>query len=78
MTAKATKDTPMTAKHTCGGPTFGRLTQGCPRCDELKDGAAPVRWANTGRRDEARRIAEIRAHDCKAARCGPICTFGDW
>lgn len=22
--------------HTCNGPVFGRLTAGCPRCDELK------------------------------------------
>jgi hypothetical protein len=35
-----------TTKHTCGGPHFGRLTPGCPRCDELSRGAKPVRWSN--------------------------------
>lgn len=24
--------------HTCGGPAFGRLTAGCPSCDQLKAG----------------------------------------
>jgi len=28
-----------TTQHTCGGPTFGRKTPGCPRCDELLAGA---------------------------------------
>jgi hypothetical protein len=27
-------------QHTCGGPKFGRLTAGCPRCDELANGDA--------------------------------------
>lgn len=68
-----------TTKHTCGGPSFGRLTAGCPRCDELAGGAAPVKWAgSTRRQDDARRAAEIRAHDCKASRCAVVCTFGDW
>ena len=31
-------------RHTCGGPSFGRLTPGCPRCDELASGAAPRSW----------------------------------
>lgn len=26
-------------QHTCGGPVFGRLTPGCPRCRELRAGA---------------------------------------
>jgi hypothetical protein len=33
------------ARHTCGGPMFGRLTAGCPRCDELAAGAEPIRQA---------------------------------
>ena len=33
-----------TTKHTCGGPVFGKRTAGCPRCDELSAGAAPVKW----------------------------------
>jgi hypothetical protein len=45
MAAKST-----TTRHTCGGPAFGRLTPGCPRCDELAAGAAPVQWAGCGPR----------------------------
>ena len=68
-----------TTKHTCGGPAFGRKTPGCPRCDELLAGAAPVQWAGSQRRqDDEHRAAEIRAHDCKASRCAIVCTFGDW
>ena len=37
-------------QHTCNegaGPYFGRLSDdGCPRCEELKAGAEPRRWAN--------------------------------
>lgn len=68
-----------TAKHTCGGPAFGRKTPGCPRCDDLLAGAQPVTWAATRRRqdEEAHRQA-LWAHDCTASRCGPVCTFGDW
>ena len=71
-----------TTVHTCGGPVFGRLTDGCPRCDELKAGAAPVQWSPSrrerDRRDDELRAAEIRAHDCRTARCGIVCTFGQW
>ena len=67
-----------TTKHKCGGPVFGRKTAGCPRCDELLAGAKPVVWRHYRRDDEARRIREIRAHNCKASNCGPVCTFGDW
>jgi hypothetical protein len=40
-------------KHTCGGPVFGRLAEPgtCPRCDELRAGAAPRQWVGTARRD---------------------------
>lgn len=62
-------------KHNCGGPVFGKITIGCPRCDELLAGAKPVRWACE---PVFTRVASIRAHDCKASRCAPICTFGDW
>ena len=48
----------MITKHTCGGPTFGRKTPGCPRCDELLSGAAPVRWNTEAARQ--RELAEIR------------------
>ena len=69
-------------KHTCGGPVFGKKTPGCPRCDELLAGAAPVKWANTGRQDEAARCEEIRAHfrseRHRSGGCGIVCTFGEW
>jgi len=75
-----------TTKHTCNdgsGPAFGRKTPGCPRCDELLAGAAPVQWAgSTRRQDDARRSAEIHAHFTGqrhlSGGCGPVCTFGDW
>jgi hypothetical protein len=65
-------------KHTCGGPVFGKKTQGCPRCDELIAGAAPVKWANTTRADDFQRCREIHMHDCRTSQCGIICTFGEW
>ncbi|MFI6981539.1 hypothetical protein ACIBSV_23490 [Embleya sp. NPDC050154] len=71
-----------TTKHTCNdgrGPVFGRKTPNCPRCDELANGAAPVKWTWTSRRDDdARRAAEIRNHNCRTSGCSVICTFGDW
>lgn len=70
----------MTTRHT-HRPNFGRTVEGCPRCAELAAGAAPVRWTNSPRAraaDDARRAAEIRDHDCAQARCGVVCTFGDW
>ena len=81
-----------TTKHTCGGPAFGRLTVGCPRCDELRAGAAPVRWNLSGeygvrngrvveltREQAALRLSQaIRNHDCAKSRCGPVCTAFDW
>jgi len=70
----------MTTKHTCNdgrGPVFGRKSPDCPRCAELLRGAAPVRWRKSA--DEQRaRLAEIRAHDCRASGCGPVCTAFDW
>jgi hypothetical protein len=67
-----------TTKHT-HGPNFGRHVDGCPRCAELTAGAEPVRWQRSRRQaDEAARIAEIRAHDCRTAGCSVVCTFGDW
>lgn len=72
----------MTTKHTCNagnGPVFGKKTSGCPRCDELLAGAPAVVWSSTKRKqDEAATIRAIRAHDCKASRCGPICTAFDY
>ncbi len=81
-----------TTRHTCGGPSFGRLTAGCPRCDELLAGAEPVRWAGQGRRTRCAcgqltepgeftnlcRSCQIARHDCAARGCGPVCTAFDW
>lgn len=77
------KPTSGTTKHTCGGPVFGRRTAGCPRCDELTAGAAPVQWRGESRRQEdARRAAEWREHAAserhRTGGCGPVCTFGEW
>ncbi len=74
-----------TTKHTCNegfGPSFGRKTAGCPRCDELSAGAAPVRWACQDASEEARlRSAAIARHyrsdECSRT-CGPVCTRFDW
>lgn len=77
-----TKNT-KTTKHTCGGPTFGRKTPGCPRCDELLAGAAPVQWAGSWRKDNERREAEYgRRHAVTCPICtgrtGGVCTWGQW
>lgn len=66
------------ARHTCGGPVFGKKTPGCPRCDELLAGAEPVQWASSKRQDDVQRSLEIRMHDCKASGCSIVCTFGEW
>jgi hypothetical protein len=66
----------MTTKHT-HPVVFGRRVAGCPRCAELDEGAAPVRWAGTDRHMEAARLAEIRAHDCRRSGCGPVCVAFD-
>jgi hypothetical protein len=74
----------MATKHTCNvgrGPSFGRRTAGCPRCDELEQGAPPVVWARQSSRD-TQRCADIRSHFQSARHlsgaCGLVCTFGDW
>ena len=71
----------MPTKHTCNGPTFGRLTPGCPRCDELAAGAAPRRWHGARRETAAEREAfrrDLREAMAKAERDGIPCTFGEW
>lgn len=75
----------MTTKHTCNhgnGPVFGRKTPGCPRCDELLAGAAPVQWPPSRREQDERRCREISAHFAshrhQSGACGPVCTFGEW
>jgi hypothetical protein len=71
-----------TTPHTCGGPSFGRKTPGCPRCDELLAGAAPVTWAPSRAQRDAAVSAENRAHFTSARHrsggCGPVCTYGEW
>lgn len=68
----------MTTAHT-HQVIFGRKVDGCPRCTELKSGAAPVQgWGSLRKAMDARRIADIRAHDCKKSGCGPVCTAFDW
>lgn len=64
-----------TTTHTCGGPSFGRRTPGCPRCDELLAGAEPVRWASRPSRGTT--TASVRSHRCTPS-CGPVCTYGEW
>lgn len=76
----------MTTQHTCGGPVFGKKTPGCPRCDELLAGAAPViqAWRSrpTRKQEDEQRCREIRAHfdgqRHRSGGCGPVCTFGEW
>jgi hypothetical protein len=75
-------------KHTCGGPVFGRKTPGCPRCDELLAGAAPVvqAWRGQRERDGRARSEAVHAHFRSARHnnpsdpnwCGRVCTFGEW
>ncbi|RBM05656.1 hypothetical protein [Streptomyces sp. PT12] len=71
-------------KHT-HGPNFGKKVDGCPRCDELKAGAEPVRqeWRGQAARDEEMRRRSHEAHFAPGGphatgQCGPVCTFGDW
>jgi hypothetical protein len=73
----------MATRHTCNdgnGPYFGRKTSGCPRCDQLLAGAAPVvqTWRNERKENEKRFETALRAHDCRTSNCGPVCTFGEW
>lgn len=76
-----TTTAPKTTKHTCGGPSFGRKTPGCPRCDELLAGAAPVAqaWRNkpTRAQEDAMLAAAIRNH-VHTARCSTQCSAGQW
>ena len=68
-------------KHTCGGPSFGRLAARgeCRRCDELRFGAPARAWAKS---NDAMRCEEIRGHFASERHltggCGPVCTFGEW
>jgi phage FluMu protein Com len=81
-------------RHTCTRDgkalPFGRKApEGqCPRCDELRNGAAPreahpaIQAANRQRQWEAQSLADVREHFAsekhRSGGCGPVCTFGDW
>ena len=67
-----------TTKHTHPS-NFGRRVAGCPRCAELNNGAPAVQgWGARRAAFEMESVRAIREHDCKASRCGPVCTFGQW
>jgi len=67
----------MTTKHN-HPMVFGRREAGCPRCEEMNKGAPAVRWNMKGYNPREDVMAQIRAHDCKAAKCGLVCTAFDW
>lgn len=62
--------------------SFGRPTklQGeCPRCDELKSGAKPRSgWGDTKKKMYDQWKRNLDSHNCEKAKCGPVCTYGDW
>ena len=73
------------AKHTCGGPVFGKMTDGCPRCEELKAGAPAIQqpWRakytpEAKRRERDAFREQLAREQAKAAREGRVCTFGEW
>lgn len=67
-----------TTKHTCGGPAFGRKTPGCPRCDELLAGAAPIAqtWRKPTRNADGWYPCAIPGGSCGSMRDLGICTCG--
>ena len=68
-----------TTPHTCGGPSFGRRTPGCPRCDELAAGAAPVAWGNSKANKDADKARRAAVSSCRGhATCRVVCLCGDW
>ena len=83
-----------TTRHTCTADgkalPFGRKApEGeCPRCDELRAGAAPrtpgwVESAERKARHEAQDRAARKAHfgpggPHRRGDCGPVCTAFDW
>lgn len=62
-----------TTPHTCGGVNFGRKTAGCPRCDELTAGAAPVAWGGKPA------VKSSPARACAGhPMCSICCVCNDW
>lgn len=69
-----------TTKHSHGA-NFGKHVDDCPRCAEIKSGTGTpvVKWnMSAAKRSDAQRSLEIRNHDCKASRCGVVCTAFEW
>lgn len=71
--------TSMTTKHT-HPVVFGRKMADCPRCTELLNGAKPVQWRGSQRKqEEARTLERIRNHDFAAcAKKHIVCTCFEW
>lgn len=74
-----TTNNKQTTKHN-HEPNFGRRVDGCPRCEELKNGAAAVKgWGWINKQYEARKLAAIARHDFAAcAAKNGVCTCFDW
>lgn len=59
--------------------SFGRKDSTCPRCLDLLNGAEVRTWTISNRKQaEAKRIEEIRTHDCKKSGCCSVCVRFDW
>jgi hypothetical protein len=50
--------------------TFGRKDESCPRCQELLAGSKPRTW-------NVKPVEVYVPHVC-TARCGVVCTWGEW
>ena len=53
-------------RHTCGGPVYGRITPGCPRCDERANGAKPRSWGGQEYEPTGSRGRALRARSWQA------------
>lgn len=80
----------MNTKHTCNESqrAFGRKVAGCPRCEELRNGA-PARggWQKSyfsmKKQREEMESRAIKSHFAPGGPhslglCGPVCTAFDW
>jgi hypothetical protein len=77
------KSTNPTTKHSVDCKmAFGRKDRNCPRCQQLLNGAPPVKWSESFKQRDARRCAEIadhfKSHKHLSGGCGVVCTFGEW
>lgn len=80
---KNTMNTP--TKHTCNngfGPSFGKKTTGCPRCDELLAGAPARQWRGVELKKYNEKVDRLyrEAHAIRHANgeCGVVCTAMEW